>query len=94
MDQTYEFEGQVELFPQDNGWYFVRAPSKLSKPLEIMAERGLIAVLATVGPSSWPTSLLPYGDGTHFIALPAKVRKKEKLTLGNNIKVSFVPRVR
>lgn len=94
MQQEYEFKSYVELFPQDNGWYYVKVPTKLSKPLEVLADRGLIAVQATTGTSSWPTSLLPMGDGTHFIALSAKVRKKENIALGDKIKISFTVRER
>jgi len=88
------FIAAVKLFEREKGWYYVSVPTALSKPLEHLADRGLIAVTATVGGSSWRTSLLPMGDGTHFIALPAKVRSKEKLTLGAEINVSFEIRER
>jgi len=68
--------------------------TELSKPLEPLANRGLIAVTACVGHSSWLTSLLPMGDGTHFIVMPAKVRVKENLELGAEIEVSFETRTR
>ena len=88
------FVGKVELFEREKGWYYVSVPTEQSKPLEHLADRGLIAITARVGDSYWPTSLLPMGDGTHFIALPAKVRNKEKLSLGDEIKLSFETRVR
>jgi hypothetical protein len=91
---AYAFTAKVDLFERDKGWYFVSVPSELSKPLEHLADRGLIAVTATVGKSSWPTSLLPMGDRTHFIALPAKVRIKEKLSRGDDVEVSFALRER
>ncbi|MDR3137164.1 MAG: DUF1905 domain-containing protein [Coriobacteriales bacterium] len=34
---------------------------------------------------------MPMGDGTHFIALPAKVRTREKIKLGDKILVAFEP---
>ena len=77
------FIAKIELFDREKGWHYVSVPIELSIPLEYLADRGLIAVTARIGNSSWPTSLLPMGDGTHFIALPAKVRTKEKLSLGN-----------
>lgn len=83
------FMAQLCLFEMDKGWYYVLVPSKLSKPLEHLAERGLIAIMAKVGKSTWATSMLPMGDGTHFIALPAKVRTKENLLLGSMIEISF-----
>ena len=86
------FIGKVDLFERDKGWYYVSVPTELSIPLEHLADRGLIAVTARVGNSSWPTSLLPMCDGTHFIALPAKVRKKEKLSLGDKFELSFETR--
>jgi hypothetical protein len=88
------FSATVSLFERDKGWHYVSVPVSLSKPLEHLADRGLIAVTVKIGNSSWPTSLLPMGDGTHFIALPAKVRSKEKLRLGAEIAVSFELRVR
>ena len=90
----HTFTASVKLFERDKGWHYVPVPTKLSKPLEPLADRGLIAVTARVGKTSWPTSLLPMGDGTHFIALPAKVRAGEKITLGSRISVSFAPRTR
>jgi len=88
------FTAKVKLFEREKGWHYVPVPTNLSKPLEHLADRGLIAVTAKIGNSSWPTSLLPMGDGTHFIALPATVRKKEKLSLGTTVKISFETRKR
>ena len=88
------FTAKIELFEREKGWYYVSVPTALSKPLEHLADRGLIAIKAIVGNTSWPTSLLPMGNGTHFIALPAKVRSKENLSLGANVSVSFKTRTR
>jgi len=88
------FVAKVELFEREKGWYYVSVPTEQSMPLEHLADRGLIAVTAKIGNSSWQTSLLPMGDGTHFLALPAKVRSKEKISLGNKIEVSFETRTR
>ena len=94
IDMGYSFIAKVELFERDKGWYYVPVPTELSKPLEHFADRGLIAITAKVGNSDWKTSLLPMGDGTHFIALPAKVRNKEKLMLGSELEISFERRTR
>jgi len=90
----YTFTAKVELFEREKGWHYISVPSELSKPLEHLADRGLIAITAKAGNSSWPTSLLPMGDGTHFIALPAKVRSKENLLLNEQITISFETRMR
>lgn len=88
----YTVRGIVQLFPQKGGWYYVAVPQKYSDELAYLAERGLVAVRATVGKVSWDTSLLPMGDGTQFIALPAKVRRMNGLVVGGSVTVSFVPR--
>ena len=88
------FTAKVELFDRVNGWHYVAVATALSAPLEYLADRGLIAVTAKVGNTSWQTSLLPMGDGTHFIALPAKVRLKEHLVRGAETTIYFAIRTR
>lgn len=92
--EIYEFNSKVELFPQDKGWHYVSVPANLSEPFEHLADRGLIAITATIGNSKWETSQLPMGDGSHFIALPVKIRKKESINLGDVICVKFSLRKR
>lgn len=90
-----QFSGTVEIFDTSSmPWMFVRVPDELCAPYWHLQERGLIAVTATVGSTAWDTSLLPYGDRTHFIALPAKVRKKNKIVLGDVVTVEFAIRSR
>ena len=89
------FTAVIERFDMQGGWHYIPVPSELYLPLEHQAVHfGFIAITAKVGNTSWPTSLLPKGDGTYFIALPAKVRSKEKLLLGDEIKASFETRQR
>ena len=94
MGMNNTFTAKVEIFQREKGWNYVSVPIDLSKPFEHRENRGLIAVSATIGSSTWPTSLLPMGDGTHFIALPAKIRSKENLSVGSETRVSFVTRER
>jgi len=90
-----KFKGIVEVFDKCNmPWWYVRVPKKISSPYEDLADRGLIAVTAYVGKNSWQTSLLPYGDKTHFIALPKKVRKPNEIQLGDKITIEFEIRER
>jgi hypothetical protein len=90
----FSFEARVEIFQREKGWHYVLVPPELSKPLEPLAERGLVAITAQAGAQAWPTSLLPMGDGTHFIALPAKVRAKQKIGAGDVVSVAFETRSR
>ena len=62
--------------------------------LKNLTDRGLVAVTVRLGRTTWNASLMPMGDGTQFIPLPAKVRKSEHVEIGNCIKLSFVLRKR
>ena len=75
VDKIFTISGKVELFPQKGGWYFVRVPKKYTEMTKDLTDRDLVAITASVGDSYWDTSLFPMGDGTHFIALSAKIRK-------------------
>lgn len=92
--ETFQTTGKVELFPQKGGWAYVRVPKKYTELTKHLADRGLVAITATVGKTTWNTSLLPLGDGTQFIALNMKVRGEEKIKIGDTIKISFVLRKR
>jgi hypothetical protein len=48
-----------------------------------------IPITATLGTTTWKTSLLP-GKGIYFIALKAGVRKKEKVGHGDKVTISFI----
>jgi hypothetical protein len=90
MPKPEQITGVVEVFSECNmPWYFVRVPKSIVQPYKALSERGLIAITAKVGNSSWPTSLMPYGDGTHFIPLPAKVRKAESINAGGKVTIKF-----
>jgi hypothetical protein len=94
MARTFTVVGEVELFEREGGWYFVRIPTRISDELHHLADRGLVAVRATVGNTAWDTSLLPMGDGTTFVPLNAKVRARNHLRLGAAVTLSFTPRER
>ncbi len=87
-NKVFTIRGTVEIFPQQGGWVFIRVPKKYSEMAKEV-KWGLVPITAQIGKTSWDTSLLPMGDGTHFIALNAKVRKKEDIAVGDRVRVSF-----
>jgi hypothetical protein len=94
MSKRYSIEGRVKIFPQKGGWHYVAAPAGLARSFKARADRGLVAVTAFVGKTGWPTSLLPKGDGTLFVALPERVRRLENVRAGGRVRVDFVLRER
>lgn len=93
-NKRFSVEGVVKVFPVASPWIYVGVPKKYTDMFKPMADRGLVAITVTLGKSMWHTSLMPMGDGTQFIPLPAKVRKSERVLIGDSIKLSFVLRKR
>jgi len=92
-----KFSGIVETCGQEGGghWWIVRVPKKISQAYKPLANNfGFIAITQKVGKSSWPSSLMPAGDGTHIVAVPAKVRKANNIKLGDKITIEFEIRER
>lgn len=72
----------------------VVAPQAVSDELAPLADRGLIAVRAQLGETVWDTSLLPRGDGRHFIPLKAAVRDAHGIDVGDEVTLTIAPRER
>ena len=92
-----KFTATIERFECVNGWHYATVPEELVMPLKLQDyanQFGYIAITAKTGTSSWDTSIMPMGDNTEFIAFPAKVRKKEKIVLGDEVEISFEIRMR
>jgi hypothetical protein len=89
MKKTFKTEGKVKIFPQKGGWVYLSIKQsygdlKIKKP-----KWGLVPVIITIGKTTWKKSLLPFGDGTLFIALNEKVRKAENIIVGDKVVAIF-----
>lgn len=79
----------LHKFDRSNGWYYVAVPHKFSEKYRAKSDRGLIAVTARVKEVKWNTSLLPMGDGSHFIPIPQKIRSTYGYQEGDPVEVCF-----
>ena len=84
-----EVVGEVERFPGVGGWYVVRLGAERSAEALTAARRGFVPVRASVGATTWDSSLMPLGDGTLFLALPAAVRRAEDLDEGDPVRARY-----
>lgn len=85
----HRIAGKLERFNRDHGWYYVPVPHSISKKYHAKMDRGLIAITARVKEIQWLTSLLPMGDGSHFIPITQKVRAKYGCEIGDVVEVHF-----
>ncbi len=93
MKNSISISADVEIFKNvSSPWIYVPVPAEYSEMLSDLADRGLIPVKVTLGASSWNTSMMPMGDGTHFIPLSKKIRTKESISVGDHVILDFTPR--
>lgn len=90
--KTFHIEGKVWRYQGESPWHFVYVPQKVSQQIRDMkraGKNGLVRIKATVGKTSWTTSLFPTKDGPYLIAVKMEVRRAEKIADGDKVKISF-----
>ncbi|PID99055.1 hypothetical protein CSA80_02980 [Candidatus Saccharibacteria bacterium] len=88
----YLVTGVVKRFPGKLGWYYVELDDELAEKFRDRIKTiwpKLLAANFTVNQTHWSSSIMPIKDGPLFIALPAKIRKAEKLELGQTVTIEF-----
>lgn len=82
----------VKRFPGQYGWYYVELDEDICKDLRPILKSlwpSLLEARLSLGETTWNSSIMPIKDGPLFIALPAKVRKSEKIDEGHTVSVKF-----
>lgn len=90
MKWRISFKGTIQRFPGPSGWHYVAVPKKYTS--DIKNQRGtwgMYPITANVGSTSWETKLMTKKGGDFFIALKSDIRKKEELSVGDIISISF-----
>ncbi len=101
MDGGERFEIRSELWkwqPADQtagGWCFVNVDARTATEIRYAAlgrasRFGSIRVTATIGETSWKTSLFPHKEtGGFLLPVKADVRRRERLEVGQDIIVGL-----
>lgn len=77
----------VKRFPQKGGWVYVPIDQTYADFAIKKPRWGLVPATITIGKTTWKKSLLPFGDGTMFVSLNEKVRRAEKIEVGDSVTV-------
>ena len=92
MAAKYQVKGKVWLWPGDmSAWHFVHVDKKTSERIKEKHAKprrgfGSVRVEATIGKTSWQTSIFPdKRSGTYLLPLKASVRRAEGLSEGDLI---------
>ena len=86
-----EFSGEIWQWRGPAPWYFVTVPDEESAALRELAAAvtygwGMVPVTATVGETTWTTSLWPQED-RYVVPVKADVRRAERLAEGDVVTV-------
>lgn len=96
MNHTaYSVTATLWRYDAFGGWHFVTIPRSLSQEIK---ERfgstykrgwGSLPVRATIGQTTWRTSIFPSKGGEYLLAVKSDVRQKEKIGEGDVLTLSL-----
>lgn len=98
MKTRFTMKSKVWFYPGKAGWYFLTLPKKPSQSIRktfgpLARAWGSLPVIATMGKTSWETSIFPEKKtGAYLLPLKADIRKREKISEGDRITFSVVIR--
>ncbi|MFN2538966.1 MAG: DUF1905 domain-containing protein [Mycobacteriales bacterium] len=94
-----QLDFDAPLWLHDEGsWHFVSVPLELSDELRdrvgpATGGFGSIRVAATIGGTTWPTSVFPSASGEYVLPVKQQVRRTEGLSDGDVVSVQLVPQL-
>jgi len=91
--KTFAILGKIIRYTHADGWHFVYVSKDISQKIRDTyhakkKSAAFVRLRATVGDTTWTTSLFPTKDGPYLLAIKADVREKEVLDTGDSIKVT------
>lgn len=90
INLDFNFTAELWMWEGKGAWYFLTLPEDIANRIKFYNEKrygfGQISITATIGNTSWNTSIFPDKKSNSFL-LPVKslIRKKEKLILGSQV---------
>lgn len=92
---TYTFAAKVWIYSGPTPWHFVTLPKKLAAEIRLFHANlaksfGSIAVEATIGKTTWKTSVFAESkSGSYILPLKAAVRTSENISAGKQVRVAL-----
>jgi hypothetical protein len=87
---SFQFSAPLWQYPGEGSWYFVTVPPEISDEIADLTAGthkgfGSVRVTATVGDSTWQTSVFPSKSGTYLLPVKKPIRTAEHLTEGSPV---------
>lgn len=93
MDLEFTFSGKIWMYQGKSAWFFVTLPKDESEQIKFFNNHkrrgwGSVRVKATIGETSWSTSIFPDSKaGAYLLPVKSDIRKKEKIAAGDSFSV-------
>jgi hypothetical protein len=98
---SYAFRAKLWIWQGKAAWYFISLPAKVSREIQLVdagprrAGFGALRVEATIGTSTWQTSIFPSTPlNGYLLPVKAGIRKQQNLLEGKAVSVQLVVRRR
>ena len=79
-----EFRAKLARFEGIGTWTYVKIPFDVEKHF---GKGGQVKVKGTVNGADFRSSLMPDGDGQHFLVVPKSIRDRAKVKVGDRVTV-------
>lgn len=92
---TYRFRAELWEYQGQNSWFFISLPFDESDEIDELTRStqrgfGSVRVSATIGRTSWNTSIFPDAKAkTYVLPIKKAVRTAEKIGVGNTFNVEL-----
>ena len=83
-----EFRAKLSRFEGVGTWTYVKVPFDVEK---LFGKGGQVKVKAAVNGAPFRSSLMPDGDGQHFLVVGKAIRDKAKVRVGDRVTVVVEP---
>ncbi len=83
-ESDHRFRGKL-VRPEGTGtWTYVEVPAKVS---DAFGARGRVPVAGTIAGIEFRGSMMPSGEGRHFVVVPKPIREAAGVTTGDTVEV-------
>jgi hypothetical protein len=92
---TFRFHAAIWLHPGNAGWHFLTVPDDVSDEIDFLSGEttrgfGSVRVEATIGSTTWRTSVFPdTRRGAYLLPVNKAVRRAEDLSDGSPVEVEL-----
>ena len=93
---TDRFTAELWEWAARDSWFFLTLPEDLADDIQARTDDtvrrgfGSLKVEATIGATTWRTSIFPEKDGSYVLPVKKPVRVAERIEPGDRVEVSLI----